>query len=114
MTKHCLERIRKRVNLSNSAACKFVSRAVLYGNTAEEFSSAERSYLQNLSCNGSYALVYSDFCFIFSEDEVCITVYHVPKWFGKRSKYIGKTRIKNPKKYCNYYCREAEYTINYT
>ena len=102
-TYHSLRRAYERIGLKAEAAEKEICRAYAAGLGAEEFNSREKAYLESKGLAGGYAKVYKGFCYIFSEEAVCITVYPVPAWFGKRQYFDGKTRIRNPKNYYRHY-----------
>lgn len=99
ITKHGYERSKERQHYNKRQTEKAVANAVSKGKCADNFHSRERDYLSNMSRNGHKAYVYNGFCYIISEDNVCVTTYRLPVWFGKKSHYVGKTKIKNPKKY---------------
>lgn len=103
MTYHSICRTEERANLSKGAAMKMIERASKKGRMASEFALDERRYLQSKENEGRYACYYSGYCFIFTKGHICITMFPVPKWFGKRGKYNGKILIREPKKYLRIY-----------
>lgn len=99
MTKHSIKRAKQRANLSHNAAIKLFYSAYLMGKTSKDVPTRERTYLEEKSSNNCKAIYYSGYCFIFSADGVCITMYHVPQWFLNRTYYDGKIQVKKPKRY---------------
>lgn len=102
MTYHSILRTEERANLTRESSIKMIIRAQERGRGAENYPSKEREYLNQKSKNGLRAVVYADYCFIFSESDKCITMYHLPAWFGKKGKYDGKNEIRNIKRYVRY------------
>lgn len=89
------------MSVNSRKANKLVSLAELRGKCAENFASnVEKNFL--LRCeknNKSKAKAYNNFCYIFNEDNVCVTLYKLPSWFMRKKHYNGKEKIKNVKKY---------------
>lgn len=100
-TAHSINREKGRRNVKSlHTAKKDIARARERGTCAEGFSSWERSYLNNESRGDCIAVAYNNFCYIFNADGYCVTLYHLPAWFGKKKRFDGKLRIRNYKKYC--------------
>ena len=100
-TLHAIERAKERRNVKNPGAkIKNIELAIARGKRAEDFTSWERSFLYNISTSDHYAVAYNDFCYIFSHDGYCVTMFPLPIWFGKKKHFNGKERIHNYKKYC--------------
>lgn len=103
MTKHSIERARERAGLSKQAALNNFKKAYSFGIPAEELPSRESKYMLEKSDGANEMLLYGDFLYLFKEDGTCITMYHTPAWFNRKSNYDGKEKIRNPKKYFNKY-----------
>lgn len=100
VTEHCVERAMERYNLRNEKSIqKNVDRAYLLGKRAEDFSSWERNYLSGKTRDCMTGVAYNGFCYIFNEYGICVTMYELPAWFGKRKRFNGKERIRDIKKY---------------
>ena len=103
LTYHSLVRAHERLGLNREEAERTITRAYAEGMGAEEFNSREKKYLEQKGANGAQVKVYNGCCYVFSENAVCITVFQVPLWFGKRQFFDGKTKIRNPKNYYRHY-----------
>lgn len=100
-TLHSIDRVMERCHLKNErAAEKNINKALQHGKYSENFTSWERSYLRNAAYDDCFAIAYNGFCYIVSDQGLCVTVYPLPSWFGKRKHFAGKERIRNYKKYC--------------
>ena len=99
ITLHSLKRAKERIGINEKTARKQIHLAFERGKTAEQFSSWEKSYLQAEAHNDCYAIAYNGYCYIFSCDCLCVTLYPLPSWFGKKKRFDGKTRIRNYKSY---------------
>ena len=56
--------------------------------------SLDRSYLSKRTDEAVVAIAYNGYCFIFDrKNYACITLYELPKWFGKKKVfyYADKT-----------------------
>lgn len=101
VTVHGASRAKERCNVKNiRSAEKQVSLALQRGKGYEYFTSWERSYLQNEARDDCTAVAYNNFCYIVNADGVCVTLYPLPIWFGKKKHFDGKERIRNYKQYC--------------
>ena len=109
MTKHSIRRARERAGINKTAAAKMFERAFIYGKTAGDMPTRERRYMEERTEAQKLVTYYNGFCFFFSNDGICITMYHAPEWFCKSTNYDGKITVKNPKKYFSKYVREEEY-----
>jgi len=99
-TFHALQRTQERAGFNIKRSARFVSNALKRGMTADSFASVERDYLNSYGfVNGCRAIAYNDFCFVVSEDNNCITMFALPKWFGKKRVFCGKQKIRDAKKY---------------
>lgn len=100
-TQHSIERMKERLGVNARKAEKRISDAICRGTGAESFSAKERAYLTGKECRGCTAKVYDGYCYIVGENDVCVTLYRLPSWFGKKKHYDGKEKIRNYKKYYN-------------
>lgn len=109
MTYHSIKRTCERANKKYRSAVKMIERAEERGFVADDLPSKERKYLKNKQERGKSVIVfYLGYLFILSCDGICITMYKAPEWFCKKECYIGKTKIRNPKKYTRYCDLRAE------
>ena len=100
-TLHSIDRAMERCSLKNQrSAEKNISRAIQRGKRAEDCTSWERSYLSKEAHDNCTAVVYNSFCYIINESGLCVTIYPLPAWFGKKKHFDGKERIRDYKKYC--------------
>ena len=100
-TYHSVQRVMERCSLPNQrAAAKNIKRAAQNGVHAKDCVSWEHSYLSSEGKCGCEAVAYNGFCYIFNEDEICVTAYPLPKWFGKKKHFDGKEKIRNYRRYC--------------
>lgn len=100
-TKHCIDRMKDRLGVNTHKAEKRISDAIERGLTAEAFSSWERSFLAKEAHGDCTALAYNGYCYIINANNVCVTLYPLPAWFGKKKHFDGKEKIRNFKKYHN-------------
>jgi hypothetical protein len=99
---HAVTRATERTGFSNEkTSTRFIKNALERGYGADQFTGKERDYLLGVTSNGRRAIVYNSFCHIVSPDNCCITVFSVPKWFGK-TVFSGKEKVRHPKKYTRY------------
>ena len=102
-SKHSIERARERAGLTEEQAARFIRKASERGRTAEEMPRREREYMERAeTVTNSRAFFYNGYFFIFSLDGVCKTLYETPAWFGRKSHYDGKEKIRNIKKYIRF------------
>ena len=98
---HGVDRAKDRCNMKNvRMAERNAVRAMQRGKRAEDYTSWEREYLGKEALGDCMAVAYNDYCYIFNPDGVCVTMYHLPAWFGKKKRFDGKERIRNYKRYC--------------
>lgn len=103
MTHHSLERTKERARLNTDSSLRMIKRAYDRGLGYERYHSRERDFMLQRSGTDHVALAYNNFCFIFSNEGICITMFPLPEWFGKKKFYTEKKQIRNAKKYiCNY------------
>lgn len=103
-TYHSINRAKERKNLKNQrVAERNIVRAVERGKRAEDFTSWERDFLEGECKNDCVAVAYNGFCYIVNSQDVCLTLYPLPSWFGKKKRFDGKERIRDYKKYQKHY-----------
>ena len=100
-TMHSLERAKERLGFNRKYAERFIETAIQRGQTAGDYNTSnERKWLERHSQYGCRAIAYNGRCLIVSEDEACITIYDLPRWFGQSKRYDQhKRRIRNYVKY---------------
>ncbi|SES90161.1 hypothetical protein SAMN02910413_1177 [Pseudobutyrivibrio sp. C4] len=98
VTLHSIERTTERTGLNRKASVRMMENAYNRGIDANQFSTVEKEYLERKADDGTIIKYYAGYCFIFSCEGLCITMYKAPTWFGKRH-FDGKNRIRNLKKY---------------
>lgn len=107
---HSIDRIRERCNLKQDRlAMRNIQLAFERGKRADDLTSWEREYLANEGHGNCSAIAYNNYCYIVSENNVCVTVYALPKWFGQKKHFDGKERIRDYKKYCRSNRMHIEY-----
>ena len=99
MTYHSILRTAERANLNQQSAIRMIERAKECGKKSEQFPADERNYMKRLETEGKTVLYHAGYCFVLGDDFICITMFPVPKWFGKKTKHCGKTYVRRPKKY---------------
>ena len=89
---HSIERAKERIGMNPRAAEHFMRNALERGKDKSMFCCAEkrRWLTAKESACGHRALVYNGVCLIVSQDDVVVTMYEVPSWFRKASRYSGK------------------------
>ena len=102
-TKHGVDRAMERICLNEHEAVRKIDIALKRGKCANNYnSSRERKYLERQSRN-AIALAYDNYCYLFSYQGECITVYPLLDWWEKKKMYDGKEKIRKPKKYFSFY-----------
>ena len=102
-TVHSLMRAKKRLGYNTKSAEHFIQNAIERGKTVNNFRPGkEREWLEQRCSDGYQVIVYNGCCLILNEQQVCITLYSVPHWFGKQIRYDGKESIRNIVKYQKY------------
>ena len=101
-TIHSIERANERTRFNGKTAIRFIENGIERGKTADEFTQKESKYLASLARDNCVAKVYNGFCLIVSELGVCVTIYKLPEWFGKKRYYDGKKRVRNVKNYTTF------------
>ena len=107
---HSLARAKERAGLNAKRAQRVISLALYNGKSAEDYSGKESKYLQNKSTRNCTAVAYQGFCMIISDTTyACVTMYQLPNWFGKSTRYDGKEKIRNLRKYNRMHINFDEY-----
>ena len=102
-SRHSIERAKERAGLNSEQAARFIRKAGERGRSAEEMPRREREYMEKKETAANCRTIYyNNYFFIFSPGGTCITLYEAPAWFGKKSHYEGKEKIRNVKKYVRY------------
>lgn len=99
-TKHSIKRAKQRIGVNKRAAVRQIKLAWERGKRFSQFTSWERNFLNRAVYHDSTPIAYNGYCYVFSEEGNCLTMYPLPSWFGKKKHFEGKKRIKNYKKYC--------------
>lgn len=103
-TLHGVQRAKERCNLKSiRTAEKQISLALKRGKCAEDCSSWERDYLEREAYDDCIAIAYNNFCYIVNSRGICVTLYPLPSWFGKKKQFNGKERIRNAKQYSRHH-----------
>ena len=107
-TQHGIDRAMERISLNEHEAIRKIDIALQRGKCADNYTtSRERKYLERQS-NNAIALAYDNYCYVFSFQGECITVYALPDWWEKKKMYNGKEKIRKPKKYFSFYNEDIE------
>lgn len=85
-----------------------IENARVKGRESNSFGRQEREFFERKETDGKRILIYAGYCFLFNDQDVCITMYGVPKWFEK-THYQGKKMIRNPRRYYKKYPDIADY-----
>ncbi len=90
---HSYNRAKERAGLSRKRAERLMGLARQRGMGYEECKwNIDRKYLRNRYGEGSKAVAYNGFCFIFDTESLeCITMYPLPKHFGKKKTFYEQT-----------------------
>ena len=96
---HSIVRAKERLGYNKRNAEKQIELAMSRGKTADEFTSWERDYLKGECGDATTAIAYNNFCYIVSDTGICVTLYPLPVWFGKKKHFNGKEKIRNMKSY---------------
>lgn len=109
-TIHSLERAMERIGFNEKTADKQFRFAMERRKTCEDFTSWEQKYLAKEAYVGCGAFEYDGYCYIVNELGLCVTIYQLPAWFGKKKHFNMIERIRNMKSYArnNSYLFEFE------
>lgn len=115
MTKHSIIRTEERASVKERVAKRLINNAKERGLAPNCFPLRERKYLESRENEKRIVRYYLGYCFVFSSDFCCITMFPVPQWFGKKVLFQGKTKIRKPKKYArnnpDYFDIDEKYNI---
>ena len=103
-TKHSIERVYERTNCNKRSAARIIENAIERGLEICELPGKERRFLErkvSKTPDREYIL-YNGIIFILTPEKVCVTTYPAPTWFGGKTVYNGKTRIRKPRKAFSY------------
>jgi hypothetical protein len=105
ITYHALQRTQERTGYGIERSKRFIENAIKRGSCADDYGSTERDYLRHLELRGDgcKTIVYNTFCLIICEKGFCITMYPLPKWFGRKRHFSGKHVVRNIRKYSRCY-----------
>lgn len=108
-TPHALTRAKERRGFNEKRALNWIKKALERGRDHSFFSSWEHDYLREEGKGCCIALAYDGFAFILDSRGVCVTLYKLPHDFGKKKNYVGKTPLRDGKKYMTRYQKEEGY-----
>lgn len=98
MTKHCNKRMKERMGIKSEAKQqKIVDNALTRGKSVDCFTGKEKRYLEGIqkktekTLNSRELRVYQNKVFIFDGD-LCVTILHLPKDFGRRHSMPTESR----------------------
>ncbi len=96
-TYHSINRAKERAGLNRKKAEKMMELARSRGIGFEDCKwSLDRMFLINRTNEVAVALAYNGYCFIFNRDTAdCITMYALPKYFGKKKTFYGNSNKRN-------------------
>ena len=98
-TTHSLIRAKERQGYNAKTAEHVIRLAMERGKRVDAYRDGrEKEWLAMRLSEGYDAVIYNGYCYIL-KDNLCITLYEVPEWFGKRDRYVGRERIRNIAKY---------------
>ena len=103
-SRHSLNRAKERAGLNEKRAKRMMDLARTRGIRSEECRwSVDRSYLESKANEGTEALAYNGYCFILEKETMnCITLFPLPKDFGKKKTYYQTSNRKD-------YLKEMKY-----
>lgn len=97
-TFHAIQRTKERAGYNHAGSTRFIENAIMRGKGIEEFGSIEREYLKyEERKQGCKVLVYNSYCFIISNEGICITMFKLPIWFGRKRRNTGRKYSRKPK-----------------
>lgn len=106
LTEHIVERAMERANLNRKRAERTVTLAIERGKDKSTARKDIRKYLANKQRGELVAKEYNGYCYIIEIKGSCqvgITMYPIPDKCWNGTRYDGKTRIRNAKKYSKFY-----------
>lgn len=97
---HSMDRVVERCRLNRNSAERNIKLARQKGKNSNCFNSYEKEFLLDKEAKfGNHAFVYNGFCYIFADNDICVTVLKLPVWFSKKRYFYRKERIRNVKKF---------------
>lgn len=103
ITEHSIERAMERIGLERDAAERFLLNGMVRGKSGEFYSGKEKRFLETHAKGDRLSsIAYNGYCLVMCDDQVCLTVYALPDWFGKKERYNHKERIRKAKKYMKF------------
>lgn len=93
-TQHCLDRMKERVGCNPKGAKRMLNLARERGVRYEDCRwSIDRRFLESKTDEYTEAIAYNGYCFIMEKStQKCITVYSLPKYFGKKKVFYRNER----------------------
>lgn len=110
---HSIERSKQRKNFNAEKAERDIVRAWERGKNASDFNAQRREYLENVESENDVKKAYDGYCYVFTSDGYCKTLYKLPRWFIKPTRYIGNEKIRNVKKHSKYNPKQAKHRDNF-
>lgn len=100
-TQHSINRAKERAGLNRKKAEKMINLARERGQVFEDCRwSLDRRFLLTRTNEEALAVAYNGYCFIFSRQTAdCITMYPLPKHFGKKKTFYSESQRKQPSRY---------------
>ncbi|MBQ9114675.1 MAG: hypothetical protein IJY07_01940 [Clostridia bacterium] len=99
---HSIERSKQRKNLNPERAERDIVLAWVRGKTASDFYTQKRQYLETVESENDIKKAYDGYCYVFTKRGYCKTMYQLPRWFSKPTRYDGGNKIRNMKKHAKY------------
>ena len=97
-TRHFNKRIKQRVGIPKKGRDRFVKLALEKGYRTEDFeeNSKVHNYLERICKNdGHFAVIYNDYVVIFVDNNIAVTILHLPDIISKELEKINKRRKLN-------------------
>lgn len=110
---HSIERSKQRKSLNSERAERDIFLAWQRGKIFSDFTARKKAYLENVENVGDIKKVYDGYCYIFTNLGYCKTMFQLPRWFVKPSRYDGCEKIRNIKKHAKYNPQTQNYTEYY-
>lgn len=106
-SEHSLNRAKERGGWNRKKALKMMELARKRGITSEECTwSLDRKFLDSRTDEDTIAVAYNGYCFIMERETMnCITMYKLPKHFGKKKTFYKATsKCKQVNRFEEAYC----------
>ena len=100
-TCHFVDRAKARLGINEKDAKRLAQMVTRHEKpSSKKRRSREQRWVTQRCKDGCKAIVYQGNCFIVSEDDVYITVYPLPFWYGKKAQFDNNNcPVRKPKKY---------------